>query len=409
MVVGVGALGALATLRFGAPRLARPAAPDGPLSARARALIDAAWTGLRPSRVLDTHVHIVGMGGAGSGCYVNPKLTQAFPHLMSYVKFSVYCAAAGVEDPKQGDEQYLAMLVGRLRSQTPRGRALALAFDQVYREDGTPSPEHTEFYTPSEYVLRLAKTYPDCFVPAASIHPYRLDALDALDAAAAGGAVAVKWLPNSQQMDPASPRCDAFYARLAALRLPLITHAGEEKAVEAEQLQKLGNPLRLRRALDAGVSVVVAHAASLGDGEDLDAAVEPAPLVSNFDLFLRLLSEPRAKNLLYADLSALVQVNRCEGPLRTLLTREELHGRLVNGSDYPLPAINALVRTGKLEELGYVTAEEREALNEIDRHNPLLFDFVLKRTLKVQVDGVARRFPPAAFEVRPEVFPRLSG
>ncbi len=407
VVFGIGAAGLLATLRIGAPRLARPAPPDGPLSAAALALIDAAWKGLDPARVLDTHVHIVGTGGSGSGCYVNPKMSGAFPHLLNYVKFSVYCAAAGVSDEKQGDAQFLAALVDRIRSQKRHGRALALAFDQVHREDGTPSPEQSEFHTPNEYVLKLAREYPDCFLACASIHPYRKDAVEALEKAAEGGAVAMKWLPNAQQMDPASPRCDALYAKMAALGIPLITHAGEEKAVEAEEMQKLGNPLRLRRALDAGVKVIVAHAGSLGEGEDLDAPGDAKPLVPNFDLFLRMAAEPRAKGQLFADLSALVQVNRCEGPLRTLLSREELHGQLVNGSDYPLPAINALVRTGKLEELGYLTSAEREWLNEIDRHNPLLFDFVTKRTLKVVEGDKLHRFPDRAFELRADLFPRV--
>ena len=34
------------------------------------------------------------------------------------------------------------------------------------------------------------------------------------------------------------------------LDLVLLSHGGEEKAVEAEEDQKLGNPLLLRRALD---------------------------------------------------------------------------------------------------------------------------------------------------------------
>jgi mannonate dehydratase len=59
-----------------------------------------------------------------------------------------------------------------------------------------------------------------------------------------------------------------------------------------------------------------------------------------------------------------------------------LHERLVNGSDYPLPAVNILIRTGTLLKKGYVTAVERQSLNEIYDYNPLLFDFVLKRTIK---------------------------
>jgi mannonate dehydratase len=31
---------------------------------------------------------------------------------------------------------------------------------------------------------------------------------------------------------------------------------------------------------------------------------------------------------------------------------------------------------------GFITAEERQSLNEIYDYNPLLFDFVLKRTMR---------------------------
>jgi len=60
----------------------------------------------------------------------------------------------------------------------------------------------------------------------------------------------VKWLPAAMGIDPGSPLCDRFYGALARLRLPLITHAGLERAVMGTDVQDYGNPLRLRRALD---------------------------------------------------------------------------------------------------------------------------------------------------------------
>ena len=87
-----------------------------------------------------------------------------------------------------------------------------------------------------------------------------------------------------------------------------------------------------------------------------------------------------------------------------MLTDAALQARCVNASDYPLPAINALMQTGPLVEAGYLTEAERQGLNEIDRHDPLLFDFVLKRSLRR--DG--KRLGDDVFQVRPEVFPRLA-
>src|SRR6266498_3800800 len=177
------------------------------------------------------------------------------------------------------------------------------------------------------------------------------------------------------------------------LGLVLLSHGGEEKAVEAKEDQRLGNPLLLRRALDHGVKVIIAHCAGLGHNEDLDDAARKR--VPNFDLFLRLMSEKRYEGLLFADISAMTQYNRIGRPLTTVLQREDLQERLVNGSDYPLPAVNLLIRTRALAQQGYITRDERAWLNEIYDYNPLLFDFVLKRTMKLP--GTQRCLPAKVF------------
>ena len=157
--------------------------------------------------------------------------------------------------------------------------------------------------------------------------------------------------------------------------------------------QHYGNPLLLRRPLDMGVQILMAHCASLGTDIDLDAPDQSR--VPSFDLFLRMMEEPRYEGLLYGELSGLLQFNRFDGPLQTLLERSDLHHRLVNGSDYPLPGVNALVRTSELQEAGFITEDEQDALNLIYRYNPLLFDFVLKRTVRHPLSGT--RFPPETF------------
>jgi hypothetical protein len=268
-----------------------------------------------------------------------------------------------------------------------------MAFDHNYRPDGSINYDKSEFFTPNDYIFALAEELPDVFVPVMSVHPYREDAEQALERWTARGGRFVKWLPNAMGIDPADSRCDPFYATMRRLGLTLLAHAGEEKAVDAEEDQELGNPLRLRRALDAGVRVAVAHCASLGESEDLDDPERP--IVSNYELFIRLLDEPRYDGLLFGEISAMTQWNRLGTPLRDILRRTDLHERLVNGSDYPLPAINALVNTSALVDDGYITAEEREAINEIYDFNPLLFDYVLKRTLRHPDSGA--RFAPQVF------------
>lgn len=404
-----GAIAVVGGARHTTHRIARAAPASGPLSDAAKKLIAKAWEGLDPKKVLDTHVHIVGTGDGGSGCFVGPRMTS-LTNPMDYLKFTLYEEASGVQNSKRTDEEYLATLTGLVAGQSPHGRLLLFAFDQFHGEDGKPVKSESEFYTPNDYVLKIAQAHPELFVPAASVHPYRADAVNELERCVAQGASAVKWLPNAMNINPSSPKCDPFYEAMARLKIPLISHAGEEKAVHAEERQRLGNPLHLRRALEHGVTVVIAHCASLGDNPDLDlpgGADGGAPWVDNFELFVRLMGEKQWEGKLFGDISALTIVNRIGAPLERVLKDSALQKRLVNGSDYPLPAINVLMQTRAVESHGLITADERELLNEIDRHDPLLMDFVMKRTIRLKADGKEYRFDDEVFTARPEVFPTL--
>jgi len=283
----------------------------------------------------------------------------------------------------------LARLVGHIRG---HGKHRLLAFDKHYRRDGSVNLEKTEFYVPNEYVFEVSEQHPDKFVPNISVNPYRPDAIAELEKWALRGARIVKWLPNAMGINPSDPQCDPFYQKMKELDLILLSHGGEEKAVEAEEDQKLGNPLLLRRALDHGVKVIVAHCAGLGTNEDLDS--KDREQRDNFDLFLRLMDEKRYEGLVFGEISAMTQFNRSE-KLRTILGREDLHERIVNGSDYPLPAVNILIRTRPLVKQGYLTGAEGKCLKEIYDYNPLLFDFVLKRSLKHP--QTRKRLPAAVF------------
>ncbi|HVS80878.1 MAG TPA: amidohydrolase family protein [Pyrinomonadaceae bacterium] len=361
------------------------------ISTKAGDLIKRAFDDIDPARLLDYHTHIAGLG-KGTDAFVNPKML-AWKHPFHHLKFKVYLSAGAVTDVERADEQIIERLVRLVSNIKGHGKHRLLAFDKNYHRDGTANLEKTEFFVPNDYVFAIAAQFPDLFEPVISVNPYRPDALAELERGAKRSARMVKWLPNAMGIDPSDELCDPFYQKMKELNLVLLSHGGEEKAVDAEEDQKLGNPLLLRRALDASVKVIVAHCAGLGDNEDLDDRERKR--VPNFDLFLRLMDEKCYAGLVFADISAMTQYNRIGRPLTTILQREDLHERLVNGSDYPLPAVNMLVRTGALRKRGYITKEERVYLNEIYDYNPLLFDFVLKRTMKLP--GMQQRLPPAVF------------
>jgi uncharacterized protein len=362
------------------------------ISQRAAELIKRAFDDIDPERLVDHHVHIAGLGSNGSGAFVNAKM-RTWRHPFHRLKFKVYMSSAGADDERTADAQLVQRLADLVEGIPHHGKHRLLAFDKHYRPDGSVDLEKTEFYTPNEYVFRLAEQQPDKFVANISVNPYRPDAIAELEKWARRGARVVKWLPNAMGIDPSDARCDSFYAKLKELDLILLSHGGEEKAVEAEEDQKLGNPLLLRRALDHGVKVIVAHCAGLGTNEDLDSPDRRQ--VDNFDLFLRLMDEKRYQGLVFGEISAMTQFNRLGKPLTTILQREDLHERLVNGSDYPLPAVNVLIRTRPLVRYGYITESEGRLLSEIYGYNPLLFDFVLKRAMKLP--GTQRCLPAAVF------------
>jgi len=366
------------------------------LSSRSTDLIKRAFEDVDPARLVDYHTHIAGIGTSANGAFINPKM-RSWAHPFHHLKFKVYLSAAGVGDVAQADTQLVARLVDLVRNIAHHGKHRLLAFDKNYHPDGTPNLEKTEFYVPNEYVFALAEQYPDLFLPSISVNPYRPDAVAELEKYARRGARMVKWLPNAMGINPADPKCDPFYQKMKELDLVLLSHGGEEKAVEAEEDQKLGNPLLLRRALDQGVKVIVAHCAGLGQNEDLESPDKK--LTPNFDLFMRLMNEKRYDGLVFGDISAMTQFNRAGRPLAMVLERDELHERLVNGSDYPLPAMNILIRTQPLVKAGYISSDERDSLNEIYDYNPLLFDFVLKRTIRCP--GTDRRLPTSLFMTNP--------
>ena len=159
-----------------------------------------------------------------------------------------------------------------------------------------------------------------------------------------------------------------------------IIYIGNEDVVEAGANQKFGNPQLLKLPLDCGVKVIAAHCATSGKNIDLESPDKKK--VDNFDLFVRMMDNPKYKDLLFGDISAITQYNHMNKSLEILLNRIDLHCRLINGSDYPLPGVNFLIRTNKLYRNKFITKKERKLLNEIYKHNPLTFDFVLKRIIK---------------------------
>ncbi len=387
---GAAALGFFTSLAP-APAQASPwtsPCPDTPprpaLDSALQDLLARCWDGLDPARVWDVHTHLLGSGDAGSGCRLNPVMDQWW-HPMEVVRKRVIMDAAcarpaGTGPAASTDRAYVQRLRQLAADFPPGARWLLYAFDEALDAQGRPRPDWTTFHTPDAYAQGVAAAHPERFGWVASIHPYRPDALERLARARAGGAVAIKWLPSSMAIDLRDTRLRPFYEQLAASRLPLIVHCGEEHAVPGAGRADLGNPLLLREPLRHGVRVIAAHCASLGQALDLDRSRprrRPA-----FELFARLMDEADGRQRLLGDVSAVFQFNREPEVWRTLLSRQDWHERLLHGSDYPLPAVRPLHRLGRLVAAGLLDRAEVPHLERLRDANPLLFDFALKRSVR---------------------------
>ncbi len=269
-------------------------------------------------RVIDIHCHTAGIGAGGSGCFVSPAMRRT-------IRYRFFLGAFGTSEAeleRHGDRVIIEGLAARLAESRHVTAAVVLALDGVRDGRGELDRSRTELYIPNDYLARECRRFPGLLF-GASINPLRPDALDELERVAGQGAVLLKWLPAIQGFDPADARLEPFYRLLAELGLPLLTHTGTELSFTRAD-NALADPLRLRRPLEAGVTVIAAHCASTGRRDG----------VRYFDGFLALVR--RYPNL-YADISSLTQINRL-GHLQRVLAHTDIHCRLLYGSDMPLIA-----------------------------------------------------------------------
>jgi predicted TIM-barrel fold metal-dependent hydrolase len=321
-------------------------------------------------KIIDIHTHVFSLDPDGTGCL----LSEASQRRLAgrYLRWKHGIRAA---DPIDKAEAILqGAWLDLLRETRDVDQIVILAHDAVYDREGHLLPEKTHFYVPNRYVLALASEDPK-LLAGASVHPYRKDALEELDRVIEAGAVLIKWLPNTQGFDPMDPKTIPFLRKLAERRMVLLCHTGPEFALKPLD-QSFGHPNRLRLALDEGVTVVAAHGGGFGwfPGFGFRRFVE------------MLLQHPN----LYTDLSALTLLPRSRY-LTALLDRPEVHNKLVQGSDHPLPI-------SPWPFFRRISLEKLRALSRV--RSPFDRDLQIKRALG---------FPESVFERAAELLYRKAG
>lgn len=308
--------------------------------------------------IIDIHCHTAGIGAGDSGCFISPAMRRSW-------RYKIFLRAFWVTEQdllREGDGLVPRKISEKLAQSREVSAAVILALDGAVDARGELDKNSTEMFIPNEFVARETAKYPNLLF-GASVNPLRHDALERLEKAAAAGAVLLKWLPSIQHFDPADERLIPFYLKLKELGLPLLSHTGAEKSFTRAR-NELADPERLRLPLSLGVTVIAAHAGSNGRNQG----------ESNHRRFLRLAGEfPN----LYADISALTQLNRLTH-LRRLLKHPELYGRLLYGTDMPIP--NTLAVTA----FGFPNRLSPRRMLEISRiANPWDQDVALKEALGV--------------------------
>ena len=308
--------------------------------------------------IFDMHCHTAGVGAGGSGCFVSKELKNNF-------RFKVYLKAFGVTLPEveaKGDKVLLERLASHLKESRRVGAAIILAMDGVIDDRGNLDREKTEFFVPNEFVAKETSKYSNLYF-GASVNPNRPDALDRLQWAKDNGALLIKWLPSIQYINPEEKSFEPFYRKLVELKLPLLTHAGQERSFTHAR-DELADPVRLKLPLSLGVKVIVAHAASTGQNEgekDID----------------RLIGMLESYPNLYSDISSMTQINK-PGYLRQALKEKRFKGKLLYGSDFPL--INTAAVSPWYFPLN-LTRVQMKSISAID--NPWDRDVALKEALGV--------------------------
>ena len=218
-------------------------------------------------------------------------------------------------------------------------RVVLLAFDAYHDNDGRrlpfPSARHgrgSDMYTSNTLIRAACRAGGGRYLFGASVHPYRENAIACVDEVFAAGACLMKWMPLHQNIDCRDERTKTVLRRCAEIGLPLLLHCGPEFTLatqhrEYESVEPLLDALRELRRDGCMPTVIVAHVAT---------PVLPWGSRRSYRMLVDALLGEFADAPLYADISALTAWTKIPW-LRKLARMQELHPKLVFGTDFPVP------------------------------------------------------------------------
>lgn len=312
--------------------------------------------------LIDVHAHVCALAGGG---FLSEKR-------ISSIAFRFMRWRLGIRGPRATWQDQLERILAQTIA-APLDAAVVLAFDAVYDREGNRRDDLTDMYVDNDYVAGLSRRFPQMLF-GASVHPYRQDAVAELERCIHAGAVLVKWLPLTQQMDPSDARCIPFYEAMAHHGIPLLCHTGGEKTLRVLD-KSVRDPRKLALPLQRGVKVIAAHCATRSIWG------EPCYL----DEFCAMAKEHEH---FYGDTAAITLPNRSYC-IKRILGDDAVRRKLVHGSDWP-------VISAPLPRIGW-----SQYWSSWREPNWMKRDVIVKRAIGFDDDYFARaatilRMPPAA-------------
>jgi len=314
---------------------------------------------------IDIHVHLFGVGDAGTGCRMSETITdgRAFRFLTEMLQLRV--------PGKTIDERYEEVLMEQLKN-SGLTRAAILGQDAVYDRNGKVDWDRTSFYVPNDYIFTVVARHSEIMIACPSINPNRADAIEELIRCHERGARLLKIHPPTQGVDVADLKHTKFFRCCNELNMIVLVHTGHEHSAPVID-KNLAAPHRLKLALDQGCTVVACHA---GTGWITD-------LPDQLPEFVSLLK--RYPENLWGDTAVLGTSGRVRDVERLLEHKELVCSRLIHGSDFPFPADPMAFAA----RIGEATAKQIAA-----EPNLLKRDFDLKEAL-----GIGRVSAGRAYEL----------
>lgn len=293
--------------------------------------------------LVDIHAHAGCLDDGGKTCFISQRMkNEKVAVVLS--KYKALFNAFGVTEQEMrqnGNPYFFKKISERVQQSTCVQSLVLLALDANYKFDATePDYENTDFMVRNQLVSENVRKYPN-LLWGASVHPFRKDYAEQLEYAHKNGAVLVKLIPPVMavrlESDEAAvkARMQDYYRLLAKYKLPLLVHLDEEgtftKALE-RRLRAYVGVLGIRAALESGVTVIVAHAASRESKVTFGASYG-----NTYKDLLELMKEPSYRGKLYADISALPTIQtRADHMCKVARDYAGNEDRLLWGSDFPL-------------------------------------------------------------------------